>query len=202
MDRQKIGVIVGGIFTGFVVALLLWLNFIAKAEVPQKSVLPAATRPLILCAGVPEQARHSIERARSFLAPHGCLLDATTNGFCENLCQVSPDRAVPCRIGSVLVSLRDGSFSEDHAGETVSEVDSTTRQILWATILLPEKIFAPEGQSLPKDAYAITVAHELGHACGFGHTRTHIIGSFYSEKSGELMNASLLKSGWGVEGLP
>lgn len=202
MNRKKIGLAVGLTFTVFIVGLLVWLNFGLTAEVPQKAVLPTEPRPLIICAGAPEQARRFAGQARSFLSSHKCLFDIPTNGFCDNFCRISEDRAVPCRAGAVLIALRDGQYDEDHADETISEVDEKTGQILWATVLLPEKIFAPDGAVLPSDAYALAVTHGLAHSCGFGHSRTHIIGSFYSEKTGELMNPSMLKAGWGVEGLP
>ena len=71
--------------------------------------------------------------------------------------------------------------------------------ITWATILVPSAI---TGVDHMIDREELTLAHELGHALGFGHACTPLLGEWlYGAPRGHLMNPTLQKTGWDMSGI-
>jgi hypothetical protein len=198
--QSKVGLSVGGAFTALVVGLLVFLHG-STAEVPHLfQPLPPGHR-ILLCRDAPQPALDALNRAMAYGEAHGIKYGPVQQDGCAVLCN-HEGRFVPCTPGAITVSLRDTAFDENHCGETVWAEDRQGR-ITWATILLPERCFAPEDEAkFPKDYYALTLTHELViHAEGRGHTKTAIVKGVAAEKTGELANAQLEKMGWGDEGL-
>jgi hypothetical protein len=196
-----IGMVLGLGLTVIVVALLAFLySPAATAEVPYVSAPLPPGHPIVTCRDVPAHVRENLDATLDFGRKHETTYGDVTTGDCSTLCDYE-GRMIPCTRGAITIALRDGAFAENHGGETVWALDEKN-QIVWATVLIPEKLFAPENESrFPKDVYRITLIHELvGHAEGRGHTRTPIFGPFVAEKTGEIMNDDLTKAGWGDEG--
>jgi hypothetical protein len=195
---QQGATVAGGALTAVVFGLLAFLySGKAKVEVPVEHKPLPAGHDVFVCRDTPRAALDAMDKAVAFAKVHGTVYgDVITDG-CASSCNHG-GRLVPCHLGAVTVTLRDGAFDDEHAGETLIEVDTDNR-IVWATVLVPERLYSDVGY--PRDAYAIMLTHELvGHAEGRGHTRTQIRKGVVAEKTGEVMNANLLKSGWGDAG--
>lgn len=195
--------VAGGTLTVLVFSLLAYLYSPAgqaKIEVPHIADPLPPGHAVVICRDAPKWVGGEIDKALAFGKAHGIVYGPVTTETCSQLCNAN-GRFVSCRQGAITVALRDTAFDDEHAGETVWEVDASGK-IKWATVLLPEKLFSPEeGSHFPRDAYAITLTHELvGHAEGRGHTKTQIVKGVAAEKTGDFMNASLLKGGWGDAG--
>lgn len=195
-----IGIVLGISLTVVTVGLLAYLySPAAKAEVPHVVPPLSPGHGIALCSDMPQVARANLDFTVDFGKKHGVVYGAVHPSDCATFCEFE-GRMIPCNRGEITISLRDGAFSDDHCGETVWGL-TPSGQMAWATVLLPEKCFSEDGSSFPKDYYAITEVHELvGHAEGRGHTKTEVVKGISAEKTGEVMNASLKKAGWGDAG--
>jgi hypothetical protein len=172
----------------------------AVAEVARPVLPHLASRTVVVCSGSPKWVDASLKTAMDFWAKHGSSFsDPVLHLDCTSWCT---DRKLPCAEGMILISLRDGQFSEEHAGETAQGLSADGKTLRWASILVPEKIYGePEGKQLPPNVYDLVMTHELGHAEGYEHSKTKVVGGLFAEKTGEVMNAKLTDLGWGDQGL-
>lgn len=210
-DKQTktLGGVVGGLFTALVVGLLALLHA-SPVTVPLLHSPLAPKHDIYVCRTAPSKYAPTIPRAEDFWRAHDVLYGHTFLADpCMAICAVATDprRLVACHPGAITVDLRDRAFSDEHAGETVFGVRSDG-SLAWATILLPAEIPSYDVNAgvmppaLPSDVYALALAHELGHAEGYGHSTTKVVKGVHAEKTGELMNAHVFQWGWGDAGLP
>lgn len=202
ISGQTIGKIAGGAFIALVGTIFVVLGA-SKVRVDQGRTLPPG-HDIYACAIIPSYVVGDLANEQAFWRKHKTTYGKVRiNDPCETTCVVN-NRSLPCHHGAITISLRDQPFSETHADETIVATNSDG-SVAFVTILLPEKIFSIEeigAPSLPKDVYALALAHALGHAENYGHSYTPIMPGFIGEKTGELMNSSVEKWGWGDAGLP
>lgn len=199
---DRIPLILSGSFTFLVVGLLVCLHIFGRQVVPKLRYQVGEEPRLLVCEGqIPWLGGETANRARLFWEAYGYAIQELIRVPCASLATCrSGSRSLPCARGDILVSLRDGSFSEDHVGETVSSFDPATGRVEWATILLPGRLDVPVGLSR-SDVEALVLAHEIGHWIGYDHVRTRLAGPFFSEPSGHLMARGVSKLGWRDAGL-
>jgi hypothetical protein len=161
-----------------------------------------------VCSGAHE-LRADVEFAVARLAEHGLLLGPVTDSPCVP-CSYEVKgvlRSATCIDGGITVDLRDRWFNDEHAGETLREIDGRGI-VLRASIQVPLRVTddrpatADLGTPLPHDARRLVLAHELVHALGYDHTETRLSKGVVARKPGELMHPQLIASGWGFAGLP
>jgi hypothetical protein len=161
-----------------------------------------------------------------FWLKHGAEYDSIhLHADCPAVCEWSSGKTklmVPCHEGAITVDLMTpeqmaiGSGSPGDQTFWVKHPDAGDHlgRLTWVTITLPDEIEPPLSPAdengfqttvpLPEDIYDLVVAHALGHAEGYDHTYTKVLGSskFIARKTGELMNPVLQDLGWGDQGLP
>jgi hypothetical protein len=192
--------------------LLAFLHLGAKVEVPRiADPLPGA-KPVYVCKGAPSWVKQEMAPAKRFWTRHGAKYGAVWfDADCPPDCKVTDPvsgrvRLLPCREGAITVDLQDQGFSDDHVSETVL---GTHRGEPYRTILVPSVIdgaVSHEGgellvEDVPDDVYQLVLAHELGHAEGYGHSQTKGTGGTI-HKRGELMHPFTYGLGFGDGGLP
>jgi len=193
IDRRQATGIAGGTLTLIVVGLLVGLHLAGKPEVPRHARPLPLGRNVYLCSTVPAWVVKALPEAQKFWSAHGADYgDVIQDPHCAPTCKAPDGRPMVCHTGGITIDLRDQGFSDDHLGETTGAYPDGKLQ--WATILLPSEV--------PKGMEALVLAHELGHAEGYDHSQTKIIGGAISHKTGEIMHPSAAQLGWGAAGLP
>lgn len=146
---QKYVPYVGISFTIFVAGSLVYLHLFATVVTPHPRHETAISPNMMVCEEDPlDWITPSVfDKVDKYVTSLGYGLGDLQKVPCSSLrqCQYDAKRSVPCEKGQIVVSLRDKWFSEDHAGETLVHFDTETGEVNWAAILLPQKIFAPEG---------------------------------------------------------
>jgi hypothetical protein len=211
---SKYGKWFGLAFTALVVGLLVYLHVFGTPVVPQLRQPASNTPDMWVCTedGLDWVDEDLFKKVDEFWTAHGHPIGVLKRVPCASIaqCEFGDRRMAPCEPNNIVVALRDKWFDEEHAGETLSVFDVNTRKTRWSTILVPKKILGPDGfgefgaevPMLPPDAEAIVMAHEVGHWFGYDHVVTRIAGPFFSEPTGHVLNRSIMKAGWGAEGLP
>lgn len=224
-NSNKIGLVVGSIFTVFVVGLLLYLHFFGQpdTEVAHQGFVPEG---IVFDIGAPKIARENLDLVDKHLSEIGYGLprkDGKINvgeggiQICEGTLENGEKISYPCRPGWVVVTLWDKRMinAEDEAGKAMWKGDHPDH----CTIMLPPRVedslpielvspgFDAEGNvssgvTLPPEIDAIVEAHEYLHCRGVGHVFTPLPWPFYAIPTGSIMNPSALKAGWGVQGIP
>jgi len=208
MDRKRVvfyALLAGGVlmFVGIVAA-----NLFLEAEVPKGAgwETPPALR---ICDTAPAWAgpdSPDLDRALAFWRDHGVLIaGAVERGPCPPGCtgvdEKGRERVVSCVPGKLVIDLTDAveAGNEDHVAACIRP-----SPLSWGTILVPSTILLDSDELPPADVQAIVLAHELGHCLA---DRDHVLGPRLlpglrlNPKTGHVLNPSILKSGWGDEGL-
>jgi len=199
-NDRNIGSAIDLFIGAIVVCSLVYLNACATAIVPRNASWEAPP-DVWICDTAPAWTTDSISKARDFWADQGVSMGTVLRGPCDDLC--GEKRLVPCIKRAIVVDLRDsGAYAEEHADETISP-EGEVRQ--WSAILVPQVILGSDDPTsmriLPADVNDIVMAHALGHALGYGHTYTPMIGGFMAIKTGHVMHPEITKAGWGTEGI-
>ena len=159
MTRKIVGTL--GTILLFLVCGSLIVLYAAPQKVPLYPGVNApftGTAPLLVCKNeLPLILDPGVyELVQEHLSPLGLDVVAPVEIDCNHLCDYD-GRLAPCEVGSIVVSVRDQSFSETHEGETLIKVGEG--RVLYGSILLPEKIYYT---GVP-DTYAKVLAHEIMH---------------------------------------
>lgn len=220
LARKEVGLGIGLTLTAIVLGLIIWGNFFASSETP--TMQPWQQQPVLhVCDTAPDWAQPGTEefkQAIAFWKDHGWTFSAVESGPCPETCTGRPidpheETNTPCNPGKVTLDLFAGQrWKEDHFGVCVKPGKDSLGPSDWATIMVPSTVDAtiPEGgledmPSLPKDAKALVLAHEVGHClAGLSHNHGPSIGGCarLNPKTGHLMNPNIYKTGWGDEALP
>lgn len=117
--------------------------------------------------------------------------------------------------GAIVIRRRDRHVRPEHAGETRTRVDADGR-IRSAVVLIPALDVRddPTAQGgfveYTAEERRVLLAHELAHACGWGHTHTALLGrnkkgkprmGIVGRKTGHLMNPDVDAMGWSTKGM-
>ena len=196
----------GILLTLLVVGSLVFLHF-SKAEVPREGEW-ASTPKVLVCPDAPDWASGgNLQEALNYWGELGFDKVRDERSLCANLCDtVGPDgkaRHVPCTPGHISIALAGSGMNMDHFGLTLRPAGET--EIPWATILVPHELSQDQTEGhtemLPAEVHELTLAHELGHAFGWGHVKTEIIPGVIGRPSGHIMHPSIYKTGWDAEGI-
>jgi len=193
----------GGALTLLVVCTLFYLLAVAKVEVPQP-VQWVETPSLIICQSTPGWVRpEDVTHVLNWWQAQGHPVSGVQNEACLATCtginKLGVERLVPCYPGSITISLADATLDPDHVAETTRPVGDT---IPWVSIVFTGVFNTPDDpMEEPAELKRLTIAHELGHAFGFEHTRTSIGCGVGSVKSGHIMNPDIDLLGWNTEGI-
>ena len=212
---EKRGLLLGIPFTLLVVGLLIYGHFFATSLNPV--FFTWEYRPsLYVCDSAPSWAKpgsESFDRAISFWEERGWSFSDIEVGPCAKTCKATDERGRPvektCMRGKVVLDLMDSWLDPEHAGSCTYPETMVMRDNDWATITVPSVILGsfnngPADTTLPPDAEALVLAHEIGHCLvGLGHNQGPPIGCGHlNSKTGHVMNPSIYKSGWDDEALP
>jgi hypothetical protein len=210
----------GGLFTLFVVGLLVWLHVFGEIQVEGEH-LDITYAGVIYTEGMPDSVPENLEIADSKLPEH-LKFPRDENkdpvvqwGGATQNCKGEIDGApveFPCLDGWVTIVLWDAkmaSCTDDDCEAGMAFWDASKKA---CTIMLPPTtqdalpislLTASEPPDLPPDIDAMVLGHEWVHCRRGtpGHAFTPIFGPFVSEPTGHLMHKSTLKMGWRTEGL-
>lgn len=198
MSRRHLSYI-GVLFTALVVGLLLYLH-LAPVITPQDREWQGVPT-LWVCSAAPIWVDTELEPAVEFWRERGMDIEVKEGRIaCFDNCNTG----YACAPNTILVDLVDTRFNdEEHMGETRSR--DVSGRLEAATIFLPTVLYTENPlrqQELPADAKRLLLAHELGHALGYDHTYTPILGDWLvSHKSGHIMHPSIFSAGWSHEGI-
>jgi len=202
MTRRQVVSLASTLITLIVVGVLLRLH----TQIPHVPVQGEwESAPVVqVCSTAPEWVTESLPAARSYWERLGYETGSVELGDCASLCSVGDEREVPCSEGKILIDLRDQGFDGSHGGETVSPT-SADRE--WATVLAPGAVVVgsdnpADTRTLPEDIQDIMLAHELGHALGFGHATTRVCGPVAGHPTGHIMHPEMHSMGWSSTGIP
>lgn len=116
--------------------------------------------------------------------------------------------------GAIVIRWRAHHVAPEHAGVTRLQIEDG--RIIWAVIYLPRLDVRPDPTApggfleYSNEERAVLLAHELGHALGWDHTHTAMLGhgkhgrprlGLVGRKTGHLMNPILQRMGWNTRGM-
>lgn len=104
-------------------------------------------------------------------------------------------RTVPWKPGYVVLALRDQSYGDYFADQTIHESAGIRS---WATVLVPEELYLREGY--PAEVKLLSYMHGLAHGAGYGHVYLPI-GPMRMEPKGHLMNPNPKLWGFTTRGM-
>lgn len=225
ITRKTATGIAGGIIAAGVSLLILTLHA-SQAKVQEYALPLPDHKDIVVCKDAPEWVVRAVERKKvlSFWKDHGVtygevLFDQDCPAECE-----WPDpitgivEMVPCRPGAIVLDMmtvdqaKIGSGSPGDRGYWIADpgLGEKLGRLRWFTTVFPAELEPPlvedeDGfpvDTTPKDLSDLVVAHALGHAEGYDHSYTKVVGKkAVAHKRGELMNPYLEQLGWGDQGL-
>ena len=201
----------GGALTLLVVGSLLYLHLVAKPQTPQEAQWKDEPS-LIICQSTPDWVEpDDVTHVLNWWQELGYSVSKVTHkpcvANCSGLNEHGNTRMVPCYEGFITFSLADATLDRTHMAETIRPVGDN---IPWAAVVYTgvfslrdetEASKTPDYNKDPAELKRLTIAHELGHAFGYGHTFTQIGCGLHSTKSGHIMNPDIVSVGWDAEGI-